>query len=147
MLRMPLMNKLNQKQIRPQDSRGLRYGYRSGLEDKCADKIKSFGHDVCYEQHKIKYVQPEKPRSYTPDFKITTKDGFFYIESKGRWTVEDRKKHLWIKEQHPALDIRLVFQNCNTKLYKGSPTTYADFCIKHNLVYACKEIPDEWLRE
>ena len=137
----------SQKQAKRQISRGIRFGYRSGLEDKCAEKIARFGHPVFYEQEKITYVQPEKSRSYTPDFKIITKDGCFYIESKGRWTTEDRKKHLWLKEQHPTIDIRLVFQNCNTKLYKGSPTSYADYCDKHGLRYACKEIPDEWLRK
>lgn len=139
--------KKNPQQKRPQVSRGLKYGYRSGLETKCSKKISEFGHEVCYEQVKISYIQPEKSRSYTPDFKIKTKDGCFYIESKGRWTMDDRKKHLLIKDQYPNLDLRLVFQNCNTKLYKGSPTTYANFCDKHDLVYACKDIPDEWLRE
>jgi len=128
-----------------QVSRGIKHGYRSGLEDQCANKIKQFGHEVVYEKTKISYIKPSTAHTYTPDFKISTQDGYFYIESKGRWTTEDRKKHLLIKEQWPDLDLRLVFQNCNTKLYKGSPTTYADFAEKHGLMYACKEIPDEWL--
>jgi hypothetical protein len=32
----------------------------------------------------------------------------------------------WVKDQHPALDIRFVFSNAKAKLRKGSPTTYAD---------------------
>ena len=73
--------------------------------------------------------------------------GFFYVETKGIWNVADRQKHLLIKRQHPDLDIRFVFSNCNSKLYKGSKTTYADYCDKHGFVYSHKTIPEEWLHE
>ena len=69
------------------------------------------------------------------------------IETKGRWTTEDRKKHLLIKDQHPELDIRFVFQNPKGKIRKGSKTTYADYCDKHGILWADKEIPNEWLLE
>jgi len=53
---------------------------------------------------------------------------------------------LLIKEQNPKLDIRIVFQNENQKIRKGSKTTYADFCNKHGILFASKEIPEDWLK-
>lgn len=127
--------------------RAIINGYRSGLEDKLSEQIRSAGLKVAYETEKIKYTVPERQSTYTPDFFINTETGGFYIEGKGRWTVDDRHKHLLIREQHPNLDIRFVFSNQNAKLYKGSPTTYAQWCDKFGFRYANKTIPAEWLEE
>jgi len=51
------------------------------------------------------------------------------------------------KKQHPQLDIRFVFSNSNSKLRKGAKTTYADWCVKNNFLYADKDVPQEWLDE
>lgn len=126
---------------------GIRHGFRSGLEDKIAKQITDAGLECCYETDKIEYTVPERNAKYTPDFKLPKKGGFFYVETKGIWDTADRQKHLLIKEQHPDIDIRFVFSNCNTKLYKGSKTTYAAYCEKYGFAYACKTIPDEWLAE
>jgi hypothetical protein len=69
------------------------------------------------------------------------------IETKGIFDSDDRKKHMLIKEQHPELDIRFVFSNAQTKLYKKSPTSYADWCIKNGFIYADKVIPTAWFNE
>tara|TARA_Y100000289_G_C3917091_1_gene148038 strand:+ start:509 stop:934 length:426 start_codon:yes stop_codon:yes gene_type:complete len=127
----------------------FKHGYRSGLEDKAAQQIASAGVEVIYEQHKITYVWPERQATYTPDFRIPKSDGgFFYVETKGRFPdARERQKHILIKQQFPDIDIRFVFSNMNTKLYKGSKTTYAQWCEKHGFLYANKVIPDEWLKE
>jgi len=116
-------------------------GYRSGLEEDLDASLKRVGLDGEYEKHKIKYTKPETQHTYTPDFKLP--NGIF-IETKGRFVVEDRKKHVLIKQQHPDLDIRFIFQNSRNKLRKGSKTTYADWCIKNGFLYADKDIPAEW---
>ncbi len=124
-------------------------GYRSGLEDAVSRQIEDAGLIVCYEQDQITYVWPERASKYTPDFRLPKADGAtFYVETKGRFTVEDRQKHLLIREQHgDAYDIRFVFSNQNAKLYKGSPTSYAQWCEQHGFAYAHKTIPEEWLTE
>lgn len=61
--------------------------------------------------------------------------------------VEDRKKHLLIKSEYPHLDIRFVFSNPRNKIYKGSKTTYADWCKQHGYKYATKLIPNSWFTE
>lgn len=118
--------------------------FRSGLEDKVSEQILAVEKVNAYEQYVINYVIPESGHKYTPDFVL--KNGVI-IESKGIFEADDRKKHLLIKEQYPNLDIRFVFSNPNTKLYKGSPTTYGDWCDKHGFKYAKKEIPASWFKE
>jgi hypothetical protein len=117
-------------------------GYRSGLEVGLAEALTHVGINGEYEQHKIKYVKPATNHTYTPDFRLP--NGIF-IETKGRFVAEDRKKHILIKDQHPELDIRFVFQNSKNKIRKGSNTTYADWCEKHGFQYADKTIPETWL--
>jgi len=121
----------------------LKHGYRSGLEEQIHDKLKTDGINAEYEQHTIKYIIPASEHIYTPDFKLPNG---IYIETKGRFVLEDRKKHLLIRQQHPNIDIRFVFQNSKGKIRKGSKTTYADWCTKHGFLYADKIIPQDWLK-
>lgn len=124
--------------------RGVTEGYRSGLEEKLADQLKRAGQPVVYENHTLHYKQPEKPRRYTPDFILP--NGII-IESKGRFVTADRQKHLFIKADHPALDIRFVFSNSRSKIGKASPTTYAMWCERNGFLFADKWIPQAWLDE
>lgn len=118
--------------------------YRSGLEETTASELKSQGIDPHYEEYYLEYSVPATVHKYTPDFVLP--NGVI-IETKGIWDVDDRKKHLLIKEQYPELDIRFVFNRSKTPLYKGSKSTYATFCDKNQIKYADKTIPEEWLRE
>tara|TARA_R110000823_G_scaffold42713_5_gene111688 strand:- start:37 stop:417 length:381 start_codon:yes stop_codon:yes gene_type:complete len=118
--------------------------YRSTLEWKVAQALKARGVYVKYETTKISYIKPVTKHTYTPDFPLP--NGII-IEVKGLFSSNDRKKHMYVKEQHPHLDIRFVFGNSLNKLYKGSKTTYAEWCIKKGFKYADKLIPEEWIRE
>ena len=118
--------------------------YRSGLEDKVAAQLRDADIDAKYEEYQIPYEIPASPHTYTPDFVLP--NGII-IETKGVFDVDDRKKHLLIQKQYPKLDIRFVFSSSKTHIYKGSKTTYADWCEKYGFKYADKWIPDKWLRE
>jgi hypothetical protein len=113
--------------------------YRSGFEQTLANQLQRSGVAFEYETVKLEY---QKIATYTPDFILP--NGII-IEAKGVWTVEDRTKHLLVREQHPHLDIRLVFMNAFNKIRKGSNTTYARWCEKKNIIYANKTIPKSWL--
>lgn len=119
----------------------LKHGFRSGLEEKVSDQLKAAGVKFTYEEKVIKYTIPESYHTYTPDFVLC--NGVI-VETKGRFTLEDRKKHLLIKKQRPDLDIRFVFTNSKAKISKKSSTTYAAWCDKYGFIYADKEIPGEW---
>lgn len=132
-----------------QNEAGLRHGWRSGLEEGTAAQLAEAGIEFAYEPESWQYTQPEKPRKYTVDFRITTRTGrTIYIETKGRWTREDRLKMKLIVEQHPEKDIRMVFQRASTRIAKNSKTTYAAWCEKNlGIPWADKCIPQGWLDE
>lgn len=121
-------------------------GFRSKLEVIVNQQIVDSGVSFSYEGklNKIKYIKPETHHIYLCDFLL---GNGIMIEAKGRFTTEDRKKHLYIKEQHPDLDIRFLFSNAKNKLRKGSPTTYAMWCDKKGFKWANKTIPQSWLDE
>lgn len=119
-------------------------GYRSGLEEKNAKYLEQAGVSFAYEEHEITYVVPESRHKYTPD--IVLPNGII-VETKGIFDTSDRKKHKLIKEQYPHLDIRFVFTNPNTKINKGSPTSYAMWCEKLGFLYAKSLIPASWIQE
>ena len=125
---------------------GKKHGFKSGLEESISNQLKDNGIPVKYEEKEsvINYTIPASEHTYTPDFVLP--NGII-IETKGRFVLADRKKHLLIKSQHSELDIRFVFTNSKNKINKKSKTTYADWCIKYGFKYADKQIPLEWLTE
>ena len=131
---------------------------RSGLEDTVHAQLTKKKILFEYEpsDKKIVYIIPESTHKYTPDFVLTTASGkTIYVETKGIWDSEDRKKHLLIRQQHPEKDIRFVFTRSKARIRKGSKTTYACICngkgrgVFKNVVwqYADKLVPKEWLGE
>jgi len=121
-----------------------KHGFKSGLEESISNQIDSKGIKVEYETEKVSYSIPASEHTYHPDFLLP--NGIF-VETKGRFVIADRKKHILIKAQHPELDIRFVFTNSRNKINKNSKTTYADWCEKNGFKYADKVIPDEWFSE
>ena len=120
-----------------------RLGFRSGLEVEISDFLKKLSVPFIYEGIKIEW-EDLAYRFYTPDFVLPKG---IIIESKGFFTVADRRKHIEIQRQHPKLDIRFVFANENSKLRKGSKTSYAKWCEKNNFKFCHRVIPEKWLKE
>tara|TARA_R110002126_G_scaffold166710_3_gene314533 strand:- start:428 stop:835 length:408 start_codon:yes stop_codon:yes gene_type:complete len=125
-------------------SSALRNGYRSGLEEEVDAELKQAGINGQYEENKLHYTKPSTNHTYTPDFRLPNG---IYIETKGRFVLADRQKHILLKKQLPDIDLRFVFQNSRNKIRKGSKTTYADWCIKHGFLYSDKDVPNSWINE
>jgi len=117
--------------------------FRSGLEQRIAGQLERAHVPVQYEATTLPYTVPSRVHRYTPDFTLPGSN--ILVEAKGLFTVADRQKMLLVKAQHPELDFRLVFSNANSLLYKGSSTTYAQWCEQNGFLYASKAIPAEWL--
>lgn len=114
--------------------------YRSGLEVAFANTLKEAGIHYDYEAIKLPYLVPSSNHNYLVDFTVNG----IYIETKGRLTGEDRKKMLFVKEQHPDKLILFIFSNKNKKLYKNSKTSYAGWCEKHGFNYLdIKEVKND----
>lgn len=135
--RLKRVKKLTSKEV------GFKYGFRSGLEEKIAGQLRSFKVQYEFEEHKLKYIKPEKEHTYTCDFYLPKKD--IWIETKGLFTSQDRQKMRLIKEQYSHLDIRFVFSNANAKISKKSKTTYSMWCDKYGFKWSHKHVPKEWI--
>lgn len=109
--------------------------YRSQLEVKVANYLEIKSTPFKYEAEKLTYVIPETKHVYTPDFIIEYKGYKLYIESKGYWRAEDRKKTMLILESNQDIYFLMLFQDENKKISKGSKTSYAKFCSKNDIEY------------
>jgi len=119
-------------------------GFRSGLEQKIAEELDSLGIQYRYEMDVLNYVQPARAAKYNPDFLLPNG---IVVEAKGRFLTKDRQKQLFVKKQHPLIDVRFVFSRAATRISKQSKTSYAMWCDRYGFPYADLSIPPEWLDE
>ena len=119
--------------------------YKSNLERSVASLLKKKKIKFQYESQKVRFVQPAKKRVYKPDFELP-ETGVF-VECKGRLTLADRQKMVWVKEQNPDLRLVILFSKPYNTIRKGSRTTYADWAKENGFDFADweKGIPERWL--
>ena len=114
--------------------------FRSNLEKNIADLLTGLVVYYQYESEKLSYTIEH---NYTPDFVLPN---YLYLEAKGYWDPEDRRKILAVKRCNPDVDIRMVFQSPYNTISKKSKTTYAKWCEKHDIPWTSyKDIPIECL--
>ena len=114
--------------------------FRSKLEERIADLLEGLGVSYEYESTKIPYTIQHH---YSPDFVLPN---YTYLEAKGYWAPEDRRKILAVKKDNPDVDIRMVFQAPYNTISKKSKTTYAQWCERHKIPWThFHDIPLEWL--
>ena len=114
--------------------------FRSKLEERIADLLEGRGVSYEYESEKLGYTIEH---NYTPDFVLPN---YTYLEAKGYWAPEDRRKILAVKKSNPDVDIRMVFQSPYNKISKKSKPTYAQWCERHDIPWAhFHDIPLDWL--
>ena len=114
--------------------------FRSKLEESVAMALSSLGVSYEYESAKIPYTIKH---NYHPDFLLPNN---VYLEIKGYWDPEDRRKVLAVKRDNPDIDLRMVFQAPYNTISKKSKTTYAKWCEKHDILWTSyTDIPLAWL--
>ena len=125
----------------------LQVRYRNRTESSVGGQLKAAGVAFEYEGAKIEYDVPLRKAKYLPDFRV----GNVIIEVKGwfgRQGAKERQKYLLLQDQHRHLDIRFVFTDAHKAIYKGSPTTYADWCKAYGFKFATGGVvPPEWIEE
>lgn len=114
--------------------------YRSGLERRIAQDLKTLGVPFEYEPVRIAY---QIQATYKPDFVLPNG---IHLEAKGIFDPADRRKMVAVKKDNPDLDIRFILQTPYKTLSKNSLTSYADWCTKHGFPW-CRypNIPIDWL--
>lgn len=108
---------------------------RNKFELRIYGALKSSKASFKYESEKIPYLISGH---YVPDFVLVTTHGKIYIETKGHFRPEAKRKMAAVKKLNPSLDIRILFYSYNKSNIK--------WCIKNGFQYAIHEIPEEWLQ-
>ena len=120
---------------------------RSKLELKFEEIIKEFDVAYDYEVTKIPYTIPESNHNYTVDW--TFINGLL-VETKGYLSDhKERYKYVLLKQQHPDLDLRFVFDNPN-KLCGGTKQTHGAWATKYGFKWCSikdTEQIEAWLNE
>ena len=99
--------------------------------------------NVEYEKTTLLY-KIDETRRYTPDFRL--KGSTLIVEGKGKFTNQDRKKMVLIKEQFPDLRVCMFFVSADKPLYKGSKTSYGAWCSKAGIAWSDlkRGLPADW---
>jgi hypothetical protein len=138
--------------------------FRSGLEKKVAEQLAEAGVAYAHEAKWVRYIVPEREAKYLPDFCFDTESEVcpIIIEAKGRFgggnprfkqsnsgdSAKERQKLILLKEQHPELDIRLVFERASSPIYPKSPTSQGKWATDHGFKWSDKGVvPKEWINE
>lgn len=120
---------------------------RSKLELKFEEILKDFEVEYDYEVTKIPYTIPESKHTYTVDW--TLLNGML-LETKGYLSDhQERYKYVLLKQQHPDLDLRFVFDNPN-KLCGGTKMTHAKWAEKYGFKWCgIKDVEQihSWVKE
>lgn len=131
--------------------------YRGGeFEENGAKQLAKAGVKVTYEGVRVPYTVPSRDANYVPDFQP---DGTnIILEFKGhfgglgrdmkRRSAEERQKYILVRDQHPELDIRFVFQRASTPIYPRSPTSHGKWATDHGFRWSDKGIiPPAWIAD
>jgi len=121
--------------------------YRSSLEVSLSKQLTEAEVPFKFEPDTLPYIRDGKVSWYTPDFKVG--EGI-YLESKGYFVggTKDRHKLILIKEQHPQIDLRIIFQKEGLPVSQGTTMTYGDWADFNGFTWAGGgKIPEGWLQE
>lgn len=107
---------------------------RNRFEKKIERQLKKAKVKFSYETEKIPYVISGH---YIPDFIIELSNGRIYVETKGYFRPEHKRKMAAVKRQHPELDLRIIFYAKNK--------TNERWAERYGFKWAVGDVPSDWL--
>ncbi len=107
---------------------------RNKFEQRIERALKKAKVPFKYESEKISYIITGH---YIPDFVLSTSRGKVYIETKGHFRPEAKRKMVAVKKLHPELDIRILFYSRKLKDIRWAE--------KNGFIWAVEDIPKSWL--
>jgi hypothetical protein len=113
---------------------------RSQFERDVLENALTNGQPAEYEPRAFEYSVLIE-RTYTPDFVLPNG---LWVECKGYFTPEDRRKMMWLRKSFPHQRIALLFQKDNT-LGRGSKTRYSEWAERKGFLWHVGDtIPPTW---
>ena len=89
----------------------------------------------------IPYRDNYRNLNYHPDFMLSNN---IMIDVYDTFRGGDRKRYKLVKEQHPMIDIRVIFYLPNVRIPELE-TTYGCWCVENGIQYSVDSIPPSWL--
>ena len=114
-------------------------GFDSQYEQTVFECIKAAGVVPEYHPPGVPY---QLSAVYVPDFRV----GDIYLEIKGYFDQDQRRKMAAVREARPDLDIRILFQNRDRNI-PGGEMLLSKWCQKYRIKCAFRTMPDDWLEE
>src|ERR1041385_5061805 len=108
---------------------------KNKFEQRIDRQLKKAKVQYKYEAERLPYIFAGH---YTADFVVVLPTGKIYIETKGYFRPDAKRRMAAVKKLNPALDIRIIFY---TK--RPADIRWAD---KHGFKWAVGELPKEWLQ-
>lgn len=115
-------------------------------EFKKASKNSSIVHNDRKKKGAVALFYTSEKKYYTDFIYIKSDLSRMFIEMKGYLKPSDRTKMISVKDCHPDVDIRLVFQQDNW-LSKKHSSRYSDWAQRNGFPFAIGSIPRTWLEE
>lgn len=112
-------------------------GYGKRFEKSILDSLTSLNVEYKFEGIKLSYTIAAQ---YKPDVVL---DNGVIIEIKTYLPYEEQRKLRAVKESHPDLDLRLLFEKPDKKL-PNSKLTHGEWATKYNFIWAGPNVPEEW---
>jgi hypothetical protein len=126
-------------------------GMKSMLEVQTAAELDRMKIKWRYEPHSYKYHMcvkwcddcGVKFQTYTPDFWLP--DYQFYIECKGKMTLDTRKKMVAAKHHNPDLCVKMLFGYAKNKLSTAkNATRYWQWAENEGFDWSDNEVRGDW---
>jgi hypothetical protein len=116
--------------------------FRSKFEAAVALSLTKRGLSFSYEGRALPY---KIEAIYTPDFILP--NGVI-VEAKGYFSPEDRRKMVAVRDSHPHLDIRILFQNADVKLSRAPRSlTLWQWAERNRFIWAEGNVPTTWFND
>lgn len=131
---------------------------RSGFEATVLDDLTERGVVWAYEPHPLTWEDARRGarclecgsdntstrRVYIPDARVAGRKSVWYLEIKGRLTVDDRRTLLGAKRE--GHDIRLVFMRDNKLTKAARSKRYSAWAEENGFPWAIGRVPEEWVK-
>lgn len=117
---------------------------RGKFEPKVLSDLDNRSKLYVYEPFALNYTLEGK---YKPDLVLSSG---VIVELKGKFTPEDRRKMIAVKQAHPDKDIRIVFQKLKatvvgaTRRKDGTKLTCEQWARSSGFLYAEGTVPESW---